>query len=223
MKNSKLLLLLLILSLSITSCSKDDEDENAGFDGSIDAIENFYSPELLAALNDLGFIINTGNTPPIIDGTYLANPNVLENTNIPNDEIGRTFKDLQMKFFNQNNDNLNLDFEGIDGSALIESTQSFISGSDNHFSVFLKVETTRDGHSSLAAYAFSATLSAEGLLNYQSALIMLDDKGDPNNNLIENNTGRLFIDANGLCDVISPNSRAANNSFNDKLKSSISQ
>jgi hypothetical protein len=207
MKALKFLFVLLALTLSFTSCSKDDDGDDSEFDGSIDAIENFYTPELLDALNDLGFVINTGNNPPIMDGTYLTNPNLLENSNIPNDNIGSTYVDLQLKFFNQNNQNLTLEFEGLENTTVIESVQSFISGSGDDFSVFLKVESTRGGHTCIVAYAFTGTLTEEGLINYQNALVMLDDKGDPLNDLIENNTGRLFIDGDGLCTDITPDSR----------------
>src|SRR5690554_1874302 len=104
MKQLKLLSILFVVAACITSCSKDDDTDNSGFDGSIDEIENFYTPELLVALDTLGFNLNIGNTPPIIDGTYLANPVVLTKSNRNNDIIGQVYADLEMTFSNQNND-----------------------------------------------------------------------------------------------------------------------
>lgn len=220
MKTFKLLFLLLVFSLHLTSCNKDDDGDDSEFDGSIDAIENFYTSELLDALDELGFTINTGNEPPIIDGSYLANPHILETSNIPNDNIGDTYLDIFLTFSNQNNQNLTLDFLGSESNTNIESVQSFISGTEDSFSVFLKVESTRQGHTSVLAYAISGTISNEGILNYQLALVMLEDNGDPNNNLIENNTGRLFIDGNQLCELISSRSITTNKLNNDKPNSS---
>lgn len=215
MKNLKVLPLFLALSLFFISCDKDD-DSNSGPDGTVVSIENFYTPELLETLDELGFTINTGTTPPNIEGSYLANPLTLVSSNIPNDNIGTTYSDLLMTFTNQNNTSLTLDYEGMNNGSSRESIQSYVTGSDDSFSIFLKIEYTEQGHTSLFANAFSGILSAEGILDYQYALIMLDDRGDPNGNLIENNSGRLIVDGNGLCDIVLPrNFRATSKSVNN--------
>lgn len=222
MKKLKFLPILFTLVICFTSCNKDDDGDNTDFDGSIDSIENFYTPELIDALDNLGFAINTGNTPPILNGVYLANPLILSDSNIANDNIGSTYNDLQMMFTNQNNDNLTLEFQGLENTTVIESVQSYVSGFEDNFSVFLKVESTRNNHTSILAYALSGTLTSEGILNYQFALIMLDDHDDPEDNLIENNTGRIFVDGNELCSVVSSASRAFFNVNSDILKSTSS-
>lgn len=217
MKHLKILSILLTLLIYCVSCSKDEEDNNSDFDGSIESIENFYTPELLDALDDLVFTIHEGDTPPNIEGTYLVNPLTLSKSNIAADVLGTVYSDFEMTFANQSNSDLSLDFQGLAGNSTIESVESYVSGSGNNFSVFLKVESTSEGHTSILAYAFSGTLASEGILNYQFILIMLDDRGDLNDTLIENNTGRLFVDGDELCSKISSDSRSSGLNSNNKL------
>ncbi len=209
MKALKHILLILCLSALFTSCSNDDENNTDEFDGSIESIENFYTPELLDALVNLGFNINTGENPPIVNGDYLLSPNILEVSNVSGDQPGNSFNNVQIEISNQSNESLTLNFNANDGGS-IEGIESYISGSGNNFSIFLKVEnTTPDNHTWIGAYAYSGTLTSEGFTNFQFALIMLDDLGDPNNNLIENNSGRLFIDEDGLVEKVNSADRVS--------------
>ncbi|GAB5565910.1 MAG: hypothetical protein Wins2KO_29730 [Winogradskyella sp.] len=207
MKAIKNIFLILCITSLFTSCSKDDENNTDDFDGSIDSIENFYTPELLAALEDLGFTFNVGDNPPMINGTYLADAVTLQSSNIAQDNIGNTYSDITLIFSNQNNQTLSLDFLGYENNSVIESIETYVSGTDDDFNVFLKVESTRNEHTTLLAYAISGTMTTDGIINYQLVLIMLDDNGDPENNLIENNQGRLFVESDALCEFIDPDSR----------------
>ncbi|SHG50969.1 hypothetical protein SAMN05443549_104276 [Flavobacterium fluvii] len=196
MKNLNVIILV-VLSVVLFSCSKDDE-ETKEFDGSIKSIENFFSPEVLTAMRNLGFTFNTGANPPIINGSYLITPMISQSSSVPNDVIGTVYADALLKFSNQLNEKLIVDYESIQGTSTQVGVNSFISGIDNKFSVFLKVNTTLDGNTSVMAIAYSGTLTTNGIENVQYVLIMLDDNGDPKNNLIENNTGRLFVDKDGI-------------------------
>ena len=196
MKNLKTISLVL-LAIVITACSKDDEDKKE-FDGSVETIENFFSAEVLQTMEDFGFVVHEGNTPPNISGEYLLSQTKLEASNMPNDVIGRIYTDIILKFSNQENENLSLDYEQIAGTANSVGVQSFISGKDDNFSVFIKVNNTLEEHTSVIAVGYSGKLLDGGIENIQYTIIMLDDKGDPNNNLIGNNTGRLFIDSDGF-------------------------
>ena len=196
MKNLNVIILV-VLSVALFSCSKDDE-ETKEFDGSIKSIENFFSPEVLTAMRDLGFIFNTGVNPPIINGSYLISPLISQSSSVPDDVIGTVYADALLKFSNQLNEKLIVDYESIQGTSSQVGVNSFISGSDNKFSVFLKVKNIQDGNTSVLAIAYSGVLTANGIENVQHVLIMLDDNGDPKGNLIENNTGRLFIDKDGM-------------------------
>ena len=203
MKNLKTLSSSLLLFLFLMNCSSDDyeitPEGSDEFNGSIESIENFYSAELLAALDDLGFEINTGSTPPDITGQFSISPITLLNSNF-NDSyaIGHVFSNGLLSFSNQDNQTLTIDVHYEQGSSTNIGVQSYISGNDDLFSAFLKVESIQNGHTSIIARAFSGKITQNGIEDFYEVLVMLDDNGDPNNNLIENNQGRLFYDADGI-------------------------
>ena len=195
-------ILLVLLTLTF-SCSKDDDKSPTPvqqFDGSEEAIENFFSAEVLDAMDELGFPVNEGTAPPIINGEYLISPLEAIASNIDGDLIGKIYSDANVTFSNQSNETMTVDVVEIQGGSNSVAEQSFISGSANSFSVFVKLANTGNGHTRILAVAYSGFLSESGIQNFQSVLIMLDDKGDPNNDLIENGQGRLFKDS----DEISP-------------------
>lgn len=185
-----------LITLLLCNC-KSDDDGMGGFDGSLRSIENFYSPEVLDALLELGFIINPGNTPPDLEGAFLFSPLRLESSTVPTDSPNDLFRDYLALFKNQNNTNLTIDYQGnhIGFSQQDEGDGAFISGENNTFSMFLKT-TSQINNSVLTetTIAISGTVVENGLENVQMALMMLDNKGNPDNVYIPNNTGRLLYD-----------------------------
>jgi hypothetical protein len=192
---------LLFLILLLVSCSDDDDSGTGDFDGSIQSLEQFYTPELVQALEDLGFIINEGSEPPNIEGVFFGSPIILDESSVPGDEIGSVFSDYILTFLNQDNQNLQVDFQGQSGSQSDDGFGSLISGENNTFSVYLKTTSQiEDSVTVETAFAISGKLIVEGIENLQIAVLMLDDKGDPDGIYIENNTGRLLYDS----DLFSP-------------------
>lgn len=199
MKKIKLLCYALILCFTFSSCSDDEDSGTSEFDGSIESVEDFFNPEVIDAFQELGFTINTGNNPPqILEGSYLASPFVLQESSVTGDNIGSTFSNYIFEFSNQNNGTLTIDFVG---SASIQEDigyGSFISGSNDSFSVFLKITSTYQGATAEFAYAMSGKVTEGGIMDYEFINLMLDDNGDPQDVWIENNTGRLLIDSDGF-------------------------
>ncbi|MBC3756975.1 hypothetical protein H7U19_01070 [Hyunsoonleella sp. SJ7] len=196
---TKLFLALLTFAL-IFSC-KSDDDGGGGFDGSLRSIEDFYSPEILDALEDLGFLINTGNTPPNLEGAYLFSPLKLLSSTVSGDTPGKTFANYMASFKNQNNSELTIDYNGnhIGASQVDEGNGAFISGSNNEFSMFLKT-TTQISNSVPAesTIAISGKMTENGIEDAQMVLMMLDNKGNPDGVYIPDNTGRLLYDSNNF-------------------------
>lgn len=193
----KNLLILLLLTLVI-SCSKTDDSSDGDFDGSIRSITDFYNEDLIKALEDLGFQINTGNTPPNLQGSYFISPYKLSASTVNGDYVGKLFTNYIAHFTNQDNESLTIDFKGEQGDNEDNGYGSFISGEGNKFSIFLKVTTKQEGVDYVveSASSISGVINDEGdIENFQKALIMLNDNGDPDNLYIENNTGRLLYDS----------------------------
>ncbi len=194
------------------SCSSDDDSTNDTFAGTETDLEDFFSEEVVDALIALDFTINEGGSPPNLQGTYFASPMILTDTNVPSDVIGSKFVDLQFTFFGQENSENTIDFEGetLSGSTVIERLSgidsSFISGEGNDFSVFSIItgEIVNTGAVADVAYAISGTISNDGILDFEIAILILDDRGDPTNSIfLQNGQGRKFIDQDGMSELSS--------------------
>lgn len=205
MKIPVLALITAISILSINSCKKNDE---TGFS---EDIENFVPDSTMQALEEMGMIINEGKVPPSLDGYFLASPLIMTESSVPDESYDSTtnFVDYLYYFHNQDNDELtiDLDIDGLnDSHELISHSEgigTFLSGNNSFFSSF----TIQDGYTLLegsdtAFYKLLTVLSGKidntGILDYQYALLMLDDYGDPYDYYIPNNTGRLFKDGDDL-------------------------
>ncbi|MFC0604301.1 hypothetical protein [Winogradskyella pulchriflava] len=179
------------------ACSSDD-DNSSEFDGSLESIEDFFNPELVQALQDLGFVLNIGNNPPDIEGTYLLSPFELQASNIPSDIIGTVISDYTATFTNQNSGDLRVDFLGEGGSQTDVGTGSFVAGDGAQFTVLLKLTSQIGSVPVETAYAISGTMTENGIDDMQIGGLMLDDNGDPEGVYIENNQGRVFFDSDAF-------------------------
>lgn len=217
--------LLVASFLFVFSCSEDDG--NQAFQASEQELRDFFSDEVVEALEEVNFVINSGANPPSLEGVYFASPNRLTDSNIPNDGIGEEFPDLRIAFSNQDNDSNEIDFNGtsLEGGDPIESFfgagSSFISGSENAFSVFSIIEGENlDTNARVEiAYAISGEITNDAIRDFEIAIIMLDDRGDPFNQFIENGQGRRLVDDDGTSErtqLTNKNGRAM--SFRGLLK-----
>ena len=206
MKNKISIYLFLFVTLTF-SCTKDDDVEAGGpFDGSEKSLQEFFNPEIVEALKDLGFKIHKGNNPPNIEGSYLSTPVELKATTVEKDySIGTKFRDYVSTFSNQNNEKSTVDFDGAHpGNIQVDNGDGvFIAGEGSNFSVYLKIKTIAFSlYEAEFAYAISGTISDDGIIDFQFVNLMLDDFGDESGLFIENNTGRLLEDSDGLSNRI---------------------
>lgn len=140
-----------------TACSKDDDEGPSGkFDGSVRSLEEFYNPDLVKALKDLGFTTNTGTNPPNIEGEFIGKPLELKKSSVPGDyEIGTKFSDYTFEFTNQNNQQSTVDYIGNGGGQKDVGAGSLISGNGDSFSVYLKTTSTLGKYPAESAMAIS--------------------------------------------------------------------
>jgi len=199
-------------SLFVLGCSSDtvnevDEEVFATSEGTIAELRKFYNDGFVDTMISLGFKVNEGKTPPNLGGSFLITPFVLNASNIDGDQdnIGEGSGDYQATFSNQNNDMLSIDFLGNSnsGQQLDEGNGSFVIGSNGSFGVFAKTTTKLGSSTAVTAVAISGTLTATGIENVQFFGAMLDDNGDPQKIFIENNSGRMYIDGDGLAEKVS--------------------
>ena len=212
--NFKKILILVVstIILSLYNCIPTDDAPTeivVGniFQGTLEDVKKIYTPETVAAIEELGFIINEGNTPPNIQGVYVIDPLKFEETNIPDDfDFSTTFLNVRFAITNQNNDNLTLNFKGYTGFTKYQVLESFISGEGNLFTIYLKILSTdlSNGSEGIFAYTFSGKKIQEGIENLSMSLVMLDDSRDFSNVFIDNNQGRRFSDSNNITPLLCP-------------------
>lgn len=190
---------LIATTLVFTACTKDDVK-----DPSLQEIHDFLTPEVVDAMEDMGFNINLGETPPDVEGSYLASPIILLDSTVEGDSpAGTEFPDWEFTFSNQNNDNLSIFVESSEDATGTtgQGSGALIVGKGTFFTIFVKQQLEDgNGHIYTGVRAISGDLFATGILDFQMANMMLDDNGNPNGDLIPNNTGRLFEDGDGKAD-----------------------
>lgn len=192
---------------SILSCGEDEVDP------SIRQVEDFLTPEAVKALEDLGFDVFPGDNPPLIEGTYLAE-HVLRNTSVPDDPSvpGDRFDDVTITFSDQSGSSITVETDEPTASGRGEGSLIIGDGGigqTSNFSVFVKQELVDD-----KGVRFTATVAISGdmfldqdgrpfrFLEYQMAILMIDNGGNPNGDLLPNNTGRLFEAEGGSASLI---------------------
>lgn len=183
------------------ACSKDETspDPQNLPQGSLEELRSFYTDEFVDAMVAIDFNINTGNTPPNIEGSFLISPVLLSESTVEGDTlVGNTLPDYLLTFSNQDNESLTIDFEGFQGAQEDDGSGSFVTGSNGAFAVYAKTTTQALSSTAETAIAISGVLTSEGIENIQLFGAMLDDNGDPQDIFIANNTGRLLIDSDGL-------------------------
>ena len=74
----------------------------------------------------------------------------------------------------------------------------YISGGDNKFTIFISVEVTINANTADALFVLSGKMTATGIEDFYYANFMVDDKGDPLGDFIENGEGRVIYDSDGF-------------------------
>lgn len=203
MKKCNYILALMVLLL-LTACNNDDDAQEEQM--SVEQqIENFVTPELLESLEDLGFVFRDGDEIPDIMGNFLISPNELLSTNVPNDfsQPGQLFGDLSINVISQNNDENSFVAE-IDDSGIVEIVEeTFLSGTGNEFSAYVRTNFESQEIEGVFLRAFSGIVTEDGIQEAQTAILVLDKTGDDDNtSFIGIGEGRLFIDSDGLAERI---------------------
>jgi len=170
------------------------------FDGTAPSVSDLYSQAQVDAIEGIGLVLNLGNQPPNIEGTFRVEPVIVQASTVPEeDAIGFGLPGQTFTFSNQNNSTLTVDLILVeDGGFTSIGSGSFISGSGQQFTVYFISETNIDGFTADSTITLSGVISDNGIENVQAAGFLLNDRSDPGDVFIPNNTGRLIIDEDGL-------------------------
>ena len=193
----KQLIPFLAIALLFSACCKDHSELIPG--------QDFIPDNVLRAIEENGQTIYKGFNPPALEGKYLMAPAILVRSNFDDPYLpGHAFLNATMGFSDYDPGKLTLKVTVSEGSASTgEGYGSFITGSGNNFTVYVKVESTdAEGHTVLHADVYSGTVEAGGIRNLQRSYFMIDDNGDPNDRYIEIGNGRLAEDQDGFSQKI---------------------
>ncbi len=196
-----------VLAIIVVSCCIDYGNTNwddygdygTGYGGnssrnlSADII-NIVSNDVLDIIESMGMPIHEGKNPPSLEGIFLEDPHILEASNQDDDVIGKKYNNWKFRMYNQNNIDLKISLEYKSGSSIGTSTQSYISGSAQKFSVFFEVLTEKQGYQAKMIRVISGKMTDQGVKDCQIALFMVDDYGDPGNVFLSKGKGRIFQD-----------------------------
>jgi len=179
-------------------------------EGLTEDIRNIIPDKYIKILKKFGFQINGGNTPPNLEGYFLADPLELVDKNFGSDVAFQ--KDMYLTLYEQNNIDLTIkvnynvwcDYtgKGDTGNICMEvnGLGSFIVGEGNKFTIFAEsIRTNADGNSKAKTVeAFSGEITANGIKDYQWAVIMIDNGDGNNGKWIKNGNAYVKKDGDGL-------------------------
>jgi hypothetical protein len=193
---------LMMFSLVLIYCKKDKVVENENVLSN--EIKNIVPDSTLKKINDLGMVVNKGTTPPGLVNMYKVAPFTLKSTNIKGDYIiGSIFADYKFRLYDQDNINLTIKLDYVNGNESGSGLGGFISGSGNDFSIFIKVHAVSSNTPADMLQILSGTITPEGISNFCFANYMLNDYGDPKEIWMEIGQGRVFFDSDKLSPAVS--------------------
>ncbi len=196
-------LITIVISMFSIGCEEENKDSKVEANGLTKEINNLVSEEILGNMKSLGMNINTGDTPPSIKGSYFVSPFILRSSNRPSDNAGKKFADYKVKFYNQDNENLEIAVDYINGPEKGNGIGAFIVGNSNKFTVFAEMTSHSKGATAKTVHVLSGEIVDNGIKNFYYANFMLDNKGNPGNVWIENGQGRVIYDSDGFSEKTS--------------------
>ena len=181
--------------IALASCYEDHSDLIPG--------QDFIPPEILEEIRANGQPIFEGLNPPDVTGRYRISPLELVRSNFPDNNRPDRFGDELIEFSGLDKEQLLLKVSLEQGGNVGEGFGSFISGSENNFTIYVRVDNTDNkGHTTLRTRVYSGTVTNNDITNLYTSLFMINDQGDPNGEYIENGNGRLFKDGDGYSERI---------------------
>lgn len=195
---NKILLFLTLASLIIFSCKKDKENNPLG-DGYPQALNKVITPVIIDSLHKRGVTVNSGLTPPVINGIYYLIPNYCTYDNAWTKGAGITYIPYKLQFSNQNNGNTSIvyAYKSISGTDTGGDANAFITGSGDAFTVYAQIPGSVD---SLSTYTDLVVISGtikNGIIGHLQQAKYLTSKNDRYNRVVPVGTMRIYVDNDG--------------------------
>jgi hypothetical protein len=193
-------------------------------------INTVITPTILDTLEAHGTVVNTGLTPPIVNGVYLVSPNYCFYDNSSPSLAGETIASYEYEFTNQSAStfSININYSdaivgGDDSGSDINAT--YLSGSNSSFTIYTQLTGTTNGISYTSLQVLSGQVASGAIDNFQYTFYLESKGSDPDNTIVPVGTIRIFEDQDGvspaqstfLASVISKNPVLAQRSLKSLL------
>ncbi|WDF54931.1 hypothetical protein [Mucilaginibacter sp. KACC 22063] len=209
MKTSlKLPAFLMLFVLAFAACKKDKKDDNTPT-GPLgpnypQALNNIVTPAIIDSLKKNGMVINSGLTPPSINGIYLFSPAYCTFDNSGDNRKGYIFDDYKLQFQNQNSTQytVNLAYKDVQsgGDAAADNNATYIAGQNNLFTVFAQSKGATKGINYVTLDVISGQVDAGAMKNLIWSHYLVSKDADPLNMIIPVGSTRIFTDKDGSSD-----------------------
>lgn len=210
MKNlQKLFALLLLFPLLMVACKKDKKDDTPT--GPLgpnfpQVINTIITPAILEDLKKNGMTINSGTTPPNINGMFLFSPAYCTFDNSGGNRKDTYFNDYKLQFKNQNTTDYTVSMaykEAEDGSDTGgDNNATYISGEKNLFTVFSQSKGKEGTVNYVALDVISGEATGTAMKNLIWSRYLASKEGDDANLLlVKVGTTRIFVDKDGSSDA----------------------
>jgi len=140
--------------------------------------------------------IYSGNTPPTIDGTFTCHPVEMVFAS-DNYKTTNGFGDQIMNFSDQNKNKNTVYYQYKQGNGQSEKTEMIVLGQDDKFTIFAVMNGSNGDATYKMAEIVSGTMTADGIKDFFNGILMLE-KNDPSNKIMDVGTYRIFKDGDGL-------------------------
>ena len=157
-------------------------------------INSVIPQEFVKIVQDLGIEIHRGTTPPIVEGTFNMNPNLLLSTNISGDvPVNTGFVAYRITFFDQSSEGNGIKFNAVASGESEASNGAVISGSGNNFTVYGRSTVTVGANSVVLGVVYSGTVEGNSIKNLKRSIVCIDDSNN-GGVLLSNGMARVFHD-----------------------------
>ncbi len=142
--------------------------------------------------------IYAGSTPPAVDGTFTSHPHEPVYTSDGYTWSGQ-LADQVMNFSGQDKMKNTISYQYRQGTGSSEKTEMVILGQGDKFTIFAVMSSANSTYNATYKMAeiVSGTVTADGIRDFFCGMLMLE-KNDPNNKLMNIGTYRIFKDGDGL-------------------------
>jgi hypothetical protein len=205
MKFKSLLAFVLALVVALAACKKNDTTPTPLGANLPAGIKTYVTQETLDSLKSLGVVINEGTNPPTLDGIFDYKPAKCIRDNSNANKLGLFFNAQRFKFsnFNPVSKEMIVLTKDVVFNEVLTSTEAYISGSDNKFSVFINSTGLQYGIQSKVVFVISGEISGTNLINVTNTYFLTEKGPDPTGKLINPKTGRVFQDNDFISERVS--------------------